>query len=80
MGVVWDLLEAQWEQMYMLLEKFKDRENHCNVPQSLSEDGMMLGKWLSAQQRAMKSGKLEESSQRRLEEIGVLWVNKSKQQ
>ena len=73
LGVSRDPLADQWEQNFALLEQYKEREEHCNVPQSHEEDGIMLGKWLARQRSAMKNGKLGESYQRRLEKLGMIW-------
>ena len=45
-GVVWDVISGQWEKMFALLNDFKKREGHCNVPYSHKEDGENLGWWL----------------------------------
>ena len=73
LGVVWDQLEDRWERNFALLEEFHGREGHCNVPQFHEEDGISLGTWLNWQRMSMKSGKLDESYQRRLEKLGVSW-------
>ena len=71
LGVSWDPWHDQWERNFGLLEQFKEREGHCNVPYSHEEDGIKLGIWLSNQR--YKREKLEESLQRRLEQLGVSW-------
>ena len=71
LGVSWDPLADQWEQNFALLEQFKEREGHCDVPKSHEEDGIKLGFWLSNQRQG--KGKMEESLQRRLEQLGVSW-------
>mmetsp|Transcript_26245 Transcript_26245/g.58328 ORF Transcript_26245/g.58328 Transcript_26245/m.58328 type:complete len:475 (-) Transcript_26245:330-1754(-) len=72
-GVSWDPLADQWEKTFSLLKQYKKREGHCNVPQNHEETGTRLGRWLLYQRRAMKTGKLDESYQNRLEEVGVIW-------
>ena len=73
LGISWDPLADQWENNFALLKQFKEREGHCNVPRSHEEDGVRLGYWLATQRATMKEEKLNESYQRRLEEIGVIW-------
>ena len=73
LGISWDPLDDQWERNFALLKQFKEREGHCNVPISHEEDGVKLGIWLSTQRTSMKEEKLDESRQRRLEELGVRW-------
>eukprot|EP00908_Phaeocystis_cordata_P006597 Transcript_17215.p1 GENE.Transcript_17215~~Transcript_17215.p1 ORF type:complete len:704 (-),score=227.76 Transcript_17215:191-2302(-) len=48
-GVVWDVLAAQWEKNYALLQRFVEREGHANVPATHVEDGEQLGAWLRTQ-------------------------------
>ena len=50
-GIVWNPLTQQWEDMYSLLEQYKDREGHCNAPHNHQEDGKYLGHWLSTQRK-----------------------------
>jgi hypothetical protein len=72
-GIVWDAHGDQWERMFALLEQFKDREGHCNVPVSHKEEGVNLGLWLSKQREAKKAGKLDVTRERRLEKFGIVW-------
>ena len=71
LGVTWDPFADQWERNFALLEQFKEREGHCNVPVLHEEDGVKLGIWLANQRTAMKRGRLDESYQERLERLGV---------
>ena len=47
-GFAWPLTERKanvlWEEIFALLEQFKKREGHCNVPWSQKEDGAS-GAW-----------------------------------
>jgi hypothetical protein len=43
------LYEEQWEHMFGLLERFKNREGHCKVPYNTKEEGRNLGSWLCSQ-------------------------------
>jgi hypothetical protein len=72
-GVVWSQFEEQWEHMLGLLEKFKNREGHCNVPRSHKEDDSNLGTWLHNQRAAKRKGGLLSDRERRLEALGVVW-------
>mmetsp|Transcript_30841 Transcript_30841/g.31355 ORF Transcript_30841/g.31355 Transcript_30841/m.31355 type:complete len:98 (+) Transcript_30841:348-641(+) len=80
-GVVWDVLQQQWENYYNLLVKYNKRKDHCNVPDKHEEDGEKLGKWLSNQRTANKKGKINTDLIKRLNEVGVVWsIYKSKSQ
>jgi len=72
-GISWDLFGDSWEQNFALLERYNEREGHCNVPNNYEEDDIKLGRWLGSQRQAFKRGKLDESYQRRLDAIGISW-------
>jgi hypothetical protein len=61
------------DEMYALLQQFKKREGHCNVPQSHAEDGANLGTLPHRQRQLNKNEKLDPERQKRLEEIGFEW-------
>jgi len=63
----------KWEKTFGLLEIYKERENHCNVPQRHKEGGKNLGVWLNSQRARQKKGELSISHIERLEDIGVIW-------
>jgi hypothetical protein len=71
--IVWVRHEAQWEDMFALLETYGKREGHCNVPKSHKEDGASLGTWASTQRQAQRKGGLDADKTRRLERIGFVW-------
>ena len=76
LGVSWDPFADQWERNFALLEQFKEREGHCNVPQSHEEDGIKLGSWLNRLRqvrRGNRDGKLSSEQIERLDEIGIRW-------
>ena len=70
-GFIWNPLDAQWEEGFTSLKKFKLREGHCEAPIRHIEDGFPLGKWLGRQ----RSVYLEISPDRlsRLNEVGFIW-------
>jgi superfamily II DNA or RNA helicase len=71
LGFVWDAREADWEEGFSYLKRYKDRVGNCRVPTSCKEDGYSLGTWVGYQ----RSHRTELSSerQRRLEELGLVW-------
>jgi len=62
--------DARWDTMFEELRKFKDREGHCNVPSSYS-DNPKLGIWVS-NHRAKRS-KISKERASRLDSIGFTW-------
>jgi len=73
LGFSWDGIGDVWERNFAILEQYRDREGHCNVPQGHEETGVQLGSWLHRQRHVFKKGKLNESYQHRLEAIGISW-------
>merc|ERR1712224_53609 len=73
-GVVWDVLSQQWENMFVLLLQYKQRNDHCDVPYNHKEDGKPLGVWLMTQRQNKKKGKLDSKRLQRLEDLGVVWT------
>ena len=56
-----------------LLQQFKSREGHCNVPRSHTEDEANLGTWVNNQRQLKTKEKLDPDRQKQLEEIGFEW-------
>jgi hypothetical protein len=72
-GFEWGLPSATWDETYVLLQQFKSREGHCNVPRSHTEDEANLGTWVSHQRRLKTKDKLDPDRQKRLEDVGFGW-------
>jgi len=72
-GVMWEIFSERWEINYRLLVKFQKREGHANVPQRHTEENVKLGMWLKKQRQRKKIGKLDKGSEKKLEDIGVVW-------
>lgn len=64
---------SYWVWMYYLLMVFRNREGHCCVPVSHTEQGWPLGRWLGDQRRAYKMGTIDATNQLRLEQSNVPW-------
>jgi ribosomal protein L7Ae-like RNA K-turn-binding protein len=73
-GFEWGMLSATWNETHALLQQFKKREGHCNVPQSHIEDEANLGTWVSTQRQLKRIEQLDPNRQKQLEEIGFEWV------
>ncbi len=69
LGFEWDLLTADWEEMFQALVAFKENQGHCGVPAKWSENPE-LGRWVSRQRQAFRKGKLSEERVVRLEALG----------
>jgi predicted helicase len=42
-GFIWDAHESSWDEWFGLLQRFKEREGHCNVPAKHHEGTFKLG-------------------------------------
>jgi len=73
LGVVWDVLAQQREDMFSLLVQYKEREGDCNVNYKHKEDGKNLGAWLHTQRQNKKKGKLRAEWENKLSALGVVW-------
>jgi hypothetical protein len=72
-GFPWVPVDGRWEEKFAELRKFKARHGHTWVPTE-SKEHPALGSWASCQRQLFKAGKLPAERQRRLEELGFLWV------
>ena len=76
LGVDWDLKEAQWNEMYRLLEAYKAERGHVGVSQAEIYRGKALGRWLDSQRQPKKRGQLAVERVKGLEAFGVKWKPK----
>ena len=72
-GIVWDTLEAAWEENYAILKRLFNDGQDANVPGSTVIDGLKVGGWLSNQRKAFKAGQLSPERIARFEAIGIVW-------
>ena len=64
----WNLLNEQWEQNFVALQKFRKREGHCRVERGHQVDGLNLSFWVNAQRR--KKDSLTPDQIKRLNSLG----------
>ncbi len=68
-GWVWNTREASWEEHYVILKQYVEREGHALVPRSHKS-----GRWVTNQRTAYKNGKLSQDRIDRLEKLpGWVW-------
>ena len=86
-GMVFDALEAQWNEMYELAKKYYAHHGNLNVPNSFKtingyeydENGVTLGSWINTQRVAKKRGTLSQEREEKLLAIGMVFdVRKNK--
>ncbi|OEU11236.1 hypothetical protein FRACYDRAFT_150337, partial [Fragilariopsis cylindrus CCMP1102] len=71
-GVIWEPFSHQWEEIFALLETFKQKHGHCNVPVIYQEGGESLREWLRTQRKNKRNGILDNIRQERLTKLGVI--------
>jgi ribosomal protein L7Ae-like RNA K-turn-binding protein len=76
-GFKWEVLSASWDEMYALLQQYKKREGHCNIPQSHTEDEANLGTWVNTQRQLERKEKLDPDRRKLLDDLGFNWAIKS---
>ena len=75
-GFVWDRRDAQhtWEQSFQKLLAYKKEHGNVMVRCAYkTSDGFGLGRWVTAQRRVEKLGRLGQEKKHRLEQVGFVW-------
>ena len=68
---IWDVFNEQWENNYVALKKFRQREGHLSVPKRHKEDGLSISSWMRIQ-RNIKH-RLSHDQIEKLNVIGFSW-------
>lgn len=77
-GMVWDVLTAQWSDAIQAAESFKKEHGHLLVPYNYEANGIKLGNWISLQRARRRAGTLPESRRIELEQLGMSWQAKAR--
>jgi superfamily II DNA or RNA helicase len=72
LGFDWDPFTSYWEKHFSMLQCFKNKHGHCNVP-SIYEKNPKLGIWVNNQRRSYTKGILSPDRISRLESLGFEW-------
>ena len=70
-GFVWDPFEADWEEGFHYLTKYRMRTGHCRVPALYKEDSYPLGGWVRSQRT--HEDRLSNERRKRLKDLGFVW-------
>lgn len=66
--------DIAWDEQYKAAKSFYEKNGHLSIPKSyVSESGKSVGRWLIAQRKRRREGKLSEWQIDRLNEIGIVW-------
>lgn len=77
-GMIWDAMEAKWEQHFAQAKDYYKEHGDLNIPSSFrTDDGFLLGMWVANQKKAKSSARkpLTQDQVMRLSEIGMSWQN-----
>ena len=72
-GIIWDILEEQWEEGYRAFVAYKKENPDVLVAQKTKYHGLNLGRWVDTQRVAKKKGTLSAERIKLLEEAGIVW-------
>ncbi len=80
-GMVFDALEVQWQEMYNLAKKYYEYHGNLNVPANFKtingyeydENGLNLRIWISTQRAFKKQGTLSQEREEKLLTIGMIF-------
>ena len=72
LGVVWDLLDAAWEERFAELVAYQTQHGHCRVSFGYPENPA-LGLWVSTQRVEKRAGTLSEERIARLDALEFVW-------
>jgi len=73
LGFVWCPSEVTWDRLCGILERFKQKYGHCNVPTKWPKN-VALADWVQRQRLYKKRGKLSQDRVRRLDRMGFSWA------
>ncbi|MGI8967035.1 MAG: helicase associated domain-containing protein, partial [Limisphaerales bacterium] len=71
-GFVWDVPDANWEEMFAALIEYKRKHGDCSVPHAWPSNPQ-LATWIVTQRAAWRIGHLNENRVQRLGQIGFAW-------
>jgi superfamily II DNA or RNA helicase len=74
LGFIWDPHQDAWELGYETLRAFKEREGHCKVSSTYTENDFKLGRWVANQR--VNYTHLPQERRDRLDAIGFVWSAK----
>ena len=80
-GMLFDPLEQQWQEMYQLAKSYYEHYGNLNVPRNFKtfngyeydEQGATLGYWIVNQRTSMKKGILSQERKEKLLVIGIFY-------
>ena len=86
-GMIFNTLDIQWQEMYDLAQKYYEHYDNLNVPRNFKttngyeydEQGLNLGSWIHTQKTSKKQGTLSQGREEKLLAIGMIFdIRKNK--
>ena len=72
-GIVWDVKEKWFSEMYGLAKKYYEEHGDLMLPDKYEMDGKKVSSWIKDKRKAYKKGTLTEEQIEQLEAIGMVW-------
>lgn len=75
LGFVWDSWEAQWEEGFRFLKRYRQDKGDCLVPSRYRDrnSGFRLGRWVTRQRQDGAKDTMLPKRRARLEALGFAW-------
>jgi hypothetical protein len=81
MGMVWDVLDQQWQGGIDAAAAFRQAHGHLRVPRSfLGESEFPLGRWIKSRRVDLKAGHLSQERKAQLDALGMVWHAQDREQ
>lgn len=72
-GLIWDVYEDNFENMFNLLHEYKDKFGDCNVKYNYMCGDKNLYTWINTIRQNRKKGEISKDREKRLDKIGFMW-------
>ena len=73
-GMVWNVPDQQWNEIYELAKEYYEKHGNLKIPrQYVTESGVQLGMWVSDRRRNYVNNMLTDEQISKLESIGMVW-------
>lgn len=82
-GMVWDVLDYQWEEGYAAAVRYHQAHGDLYVPQGyVDSNGFRLGTWVNSQRLAKRKGleTMTDDKIARLDALGIIWEGRTEWQ
>ena len=74
-GMVWDVIEFEWESMYEIARQYFDEKHNLSISSTIfTYQDVSLGSWVVTQRKNYSEGRLTDKQINLLNKIGMEWV------